>query len=68
MLLYVRVEKAMNVGHWCFCASLYRILARLGRFRRYAAFDIFKEILKNRIITPLLTLRRTNLPRIFIVQ
>ena len=27
-------------------AFRYRILARLGRFRRYAAFDIFKEILK----------------------
>ena len=43
--------------------SRYRILARLGRFRRYAAFNIFKKILKIPIITPLSTLRRrhTNL-------
>ena len=46
----------------------YRILSRLGRSRRYAAFDIFKEILKNRIITPLSTLRRANLQSIFMVN
>ena len=40
---------------------VYRIFSRLGRSRRYAAFDFFKEILKNRIITPLSTLRRANL-------
>ena len=39
----------------------YRIFSRLGRSRRYAAFDFFKEILKNRIIMPLSTLRRVNL-------